>query len=51
MLPKSIDTVDKILQYTTVAADALNASAATTQIPFLDGVCTLVLTIIPIVQV
>jgi hypothetical protein len=51
MLPKSFDIVDKILQYTVVAANALQDVAAATQIPFLNSVCTLSLTIIPIVQV
>jgi hypothetical protein len=51
MLPKSSDTVDKILQYTAVAADTLQQVANTSQIPFLDSVCTVVLTIVPIVQV
>jgi hypothetical protein len=51
MLPRSLDTVDKILQYTAVAANALKEVTSVTQIPFLDSVCTLSLTIIPIVQV
>jgi hypothetical protein len=51
MLHKSSDTVDKILQYTAVAADTLQDIANTSQIPFLDSVCTLVLTIVSIVQV
>ncbi|KAJ7857197.1 hypothetical protein B0H13DRAFT_2357044 [Mycena leptocephala] len=50
MLPKSFDSVDKILQYTAVAADALQDVADRTRIPFLDSVCTLTLTIIPVVQ-
>jgi hypothetical protein len=51
MLLKSSDTFDKILQYTAVVADTLRDVADTSQIPFLDSVCTLVLTIVPIVQV
>jgi hypothetical protein len=51
MLPKSSDTVDRVLQYTAVAADALQDVANTAQIPFLDTVCTLVLKIVPIAQV
>ncbi|KAJ7928345.1 hypothetical protein B0H13DRAFT_2311624 [Mycena leptocephala] len=50
MLLKSSDTFDKILQYTAVVADTLRDVADTSQIPFLDSVCTLVLTIVPIVQ-
>ncbi|KAJ7323044.1 P-loop containing nucleoside triphosphate hydrolase protein [Mycena albidolilacea] len=50
MLSKSSNTVDRILQYTAVAADALQDVASTAHIPFLDTVCTLVLTIVPIVQ-
>jgi hypothetical protein len=51
MLLKSVDTLDKILQYTAAATDALQEVADMTQIPFVDSVCTLSLTIIPIVQV
>jgi hypothetical protein len=51
MVPKSFDTLDKVLQYTAVAANGLHDVAAATQIPFLNGVCTVTLTIIPIVQV
>jgi hypothetical protein len=51
MLPNLFNNLDKILQYTTVAANALHDVAAATQIPFLDSFCTLSLTIIPIVQV
>ncbi|KAJ7767841.1 hypothetical protein B0H14DRAFT_3509727 [Mycena olivaceomarginata] len=50
MPPGSVATVDKILQYTTVAANALQDVAAATQIPFLNSVCTLSLSAIPIVQ-
>ncbi|KAJ6564749.1 P-loop containing nucleoside triphosphate hydrolase protein [Mycena capillaripes] len=50
MLPKSFDTLNKILQYTAVAANALHDVAAATQIPFVDSFCTLSLTIIPCVQ-
>jgi hypothetical protein len=51
MILKSFDSLDKILQYTAVAANALHDVAAATQIPFLESFCTLSLTIIPIVQV
>jgi hypothetical protein len=51
MLPKSCNNLDKILQYTTVAANALHDVATATQIPFLEIFCTLSLTTIPIVQV
>jgi hypothetical protein len=53
MLSKSSDTFDKILQYTAVAADNLQdvANRSQLQIPYLDSICTLLLTIIPIVQV
>ena len=44
-------TVNKILAYTAVAANALEDIAAATHIPFLSRVCTLALTIIPMVQV
>jgi hypothetical protein len=50
MFPKSLDTADRILQYTAVAANALHDVASATQIPFLDSLCTLSLTIIRIVQ-
>jgi hypothetical protein len=51
MLPKPSDNFDRILQYTAVAADALQEVAETAQIPFFDSVCELVLTIVPIGQV
>jgi hypothetical protein len=51
MLLKSSDTSDKVLQYTAVAADTLRDVAAPSQIPFLDSVCTLVSTIVALVQV
>ncbi|KAJ7793486.1 hypothetical protein B0H13DRAFT_2393659 [Mycena leptocephala] len=50
MLPESFSNLNKILQYTTVAANALRDVAAATQIPFLESFCTLSLTVIPIVQ-
>ncbi|KAJ7796681.1 hypothetical protein B0H14DRAFT_3157858 [Mycena olivaceomarginata] len=40
----------KVLEYTVVAANALQDVAAGTQIPFLSRVCTLSLAIIPMVQ-
>jgi hypothetical protein len=47
----SPDILDKILDYTGVAADTLRDIAAVTQIPFLDSVSGLSLTIILTVQV
>jgi hypothetical protein len=43
--------INKILEYTTVAASVLQDVAVAKQIPFLDSVCTLVLNVVPIVQV
>jgi hypothetical protein len=51
MPPHTTDILDKILDYTVTAANALQDVADTTQIPFLGSVCSLSLTIIPIVQV
>jgi hypothetical protein len=51
MPPKSFDTADKLLQYTAVAADAFHNVAVATRIPFLNSVCTLSLTLIPLVKV
>jgi hypothetical protein len=51
MLPKSFDTADAVLEYTAIAANALHNVAVATQIPFLDSVRTLSLTLIPLVQV
>ncbi|KAJ7603880.1 hypothetical protein DFH06DRAFT_1255947 [Mycena polygramma] len=50
MPPRSANTAEKILQYTTVAAGALQDIAAATQIPFLDTVCSLSGSIISLVQ-
>ncbi|KAF7333355.1 NB-ARC domain-containing protein [Mycena venus] len=50
MPPNSSAAIDKILEYTAVAANALSDIAAATQIPFLGRVCTLTLMIIPMVQ-
>jgi hypothetical protein len=51
-MPLSSSTaVDKILEYTVVAANGLQEIAGLTQIPFLDRICTLALTILPMVQV
>ncbi|KAF8155263.1 hypothetical protein K438DRAFT_1987164 [Mycena galopus ATCC 62051] len=47
---KASETVEKILGYTTVAASALQDIAAVTQIPFLNSVSALSLTIIGIVE-
>jgi hypothetical protein len=46
-------TADRILEYITVVANALRdvATRTASQIPFLGRVCTLTLTIIPMVQV
>jgi hypothetical protein len=41
MIPNSFGGVDKILQYTAVAVNALHDVAAATQIPFLESFCTL----------
>ncbi|KAJ7452941.1 hypothetical protein FB451DRAFT_1521160 [Mycena latifolia] len=41
---------DSILQYTLVAADALQGVAAAAQIPFLKSVCTLTAAIIPMIE-
>jgi hypothetical protein len=43
--------VGRILEYTAMAANALQDVAAATQIPFLGRVCTLSLAIIPMVRV
>ncbi|KAF7356055.1 NB-ARC domain-containing protein [Mycena venus] len=43
-------TADRILEYTTVVANALRDVAIASQIPFLARVCLLTLTIIPMVQ-
>jgi hypothetical protein len=51
MPPSSPATVDRILEYTAVAANALHNVATASQIPFLGRVCTITLTIIPMVQV
>ncbi|KAJ7315204.1 hypothetical protein DFH08DRAFT_820805 [Mycena albidolilacea] len=50
MIQKSPDTVDKILQYTLVAANTLCEAVTTSQIPFLHTVCTLSLAAIPLMQ-
>ncbi|KAF7356050.1 CTLH domain-containing protein [Mycena venus] len=47
---KFLAPVDKILDYTEVAANALQEVATAAQIPFLGTVCTLTLAIIPMVQ-
>ncbi|KAJ6556075.1 hypothetical protein B0H19DRAFT_1262191 [Mycena capillaripes] len=44
------NSVEKVLEYTTVAASALQDVATATQIPFLNSVCTTCLAIVPIVQ-
>ncbi|KAJ7359747.1 hypothetical protein DFH08DRAFT_734608 [Mycena albidolilacea] len=50
MIQKSPDTVDKILQYTLVAANTLREAVTASQIPFLHTVCALSLAVIPLVQ-
>ncbi|KAJ7705670.1 hypothetical protein B0H14DRAFT_3526309 [Mycena olivaceomarginata] len=44
------DALEKILQYTAIVAKALQDVAATTQIPFLDTICTVVLTMTPLME-
>lgn len=51
MPPHSPYSADKILQYTAVAAKALQDMAVAAQIPFLNTVCALSLTVIAIVEV
>jgi hypothetical protein len=51
MPPSSSAALDKILEYTVVAANGLQQVAGLTQIPFLDRICTLALIILPMVQV
>ncbi|KAJ7711161.1 hypothetical protein B0H14DRAFT_2645890 [Mycena olivaceomarginata] len=50
MPPSSPAIVDRILEYTAVAANALQDVATASQIPFLSRVCTITLSIIPMVQ-
>ncbi|KAF7344714.1 CTLH domain-containing protein [Mycena venus] len=50
MPPTSTAPVDRILDYTLVAANALRDLATASEIPFLGRVCTLTLMIIPMVQ-
>jgi hypothetical protein len=47
----SSDVIDKILEYTKVAAMALEDVAGATQIPFLGSVCSFSIVIISMVQV
>jgi hypothetical protein len=51
MPPSSSAALDKLLNYTVVAANGLQQVAGLTQIPFLDRISTLTLTIIPMMQV
>jgi hypothetical protein len=51
MPPRSPAPVDRILDYTSIAANALHNIATASQIPFLGRICTLTLKIIPMVQV
>ncbi|KAJ7831321.1 hypothetical protein B0H14DRAFT_2515376 [Mycena olivaceomarginata] len=50
MPPSSSAAPDKILEYTVVTANGLQQVARLTRIPFLDRICTLALTIIPMIQ-
>jgi hypothetical protein len=51
MPPHTTDILEKTLNYTAKIATTLQEVADATQIPFLDTVCSLSLTVIPIVQV
>jgi hypothetical protein len=51
MAPIRPTTVANIFEYTVVAANALHGVAVAAQMPFISTVCTLVLAIIPMVQV
>ncbi|KAF8175974.1 hypothetical protein K438DRAFT_1979481 [Mycena galopus ATCC 62051] len=50
MPPISPSTINNIFEYTVVAANALRDISEATEIPFVSRVCTLTLTIIPMVQ-
>jgi hypothetical protein len=50
-MPSNSSTVDKILEYTVKAATGLQEIAGVIGIPFLERACTLVLNIVPMVQV
>ncbi|KAF7345156.1 hypothetical protein MSAN_01891800 [Mycena sanguinolenta] len=43
-------TADRVLEYTTVAANALQDVATAARIPFISRVCTVTLGIIPMIQ-
>ncbi|KAJ7328694.1 hypothetical protein DFH08DRAFT_967114 [Mycena albidolilacea] len=49
-MPSNFTTVDKILEYTVEAVTGLQEIAEATRIPFLERICTLALTIVPMVQ-
>jgi hypothetical protein len=51
MPPNRSTTVGNILEYTIVAANALQDVAVATQIPLMSRVCTLALKIVPMAQV
>jgi hypothetical protein len=51
MPPQLSAAADRILDYTVVAANALQDVVTASQIPLLSKVCTLTLMIIPMVQV
>jgi hypothetical protein len=50
-MPSLSNTVEKILKYTTAAANALQDVPAATQMPFVQRICGLTLMIVPMVQV
>ncbi|KAK7022570.1 NB-ARC domain-containing protein [Favolaschia claudopus] len=47
---KPLRTTDKALEYSTIAANALRDASAVSDIPFIQSVCTLSLSILPMVQ-
>ncbi|KAJ7726590.1 P-loop containing nucleoside triphosphate hydrolase protein, partial [Mycena olivaceomarginata] len=49
-MPSLSNTVEKILKYTTAAANALQDVPAATQMPFVQRICGLTLMIVPMVQ-
>ncbi|KAF7353372.1 NB-ARC domain-containing protein [Mycena sanguinolenta] len=50
MPSKSPEMLNKILQYTSVAANTLHDVVAATQIPFLQSICALTVAVIPMVE-
>jgi hypothetical protein len=51
MPPNRSTTAGNILEYTIVAANALQDVAVAAQIPFMSRICTLALKIVPMAQV